>query len=290
VHDDNLKDSFAIAIKNSRMCALMAVLSLWGAFLAGCVSAPKVKILPGDSAAPSQVTPAESMAIAHRYTHHPWRPYARNVRHGEDANGIRVDTPDINYRPESGRNGWWIPGEVNVGIPYKWGGYDDIEEFDRTMVEGHSAGDVSSPAKRMADNAAVSKYASGVDCSGFVSKCLKLPSHHDSAMLPSVCDQLTSFQDLRPGDLLNIPKKHVVLVAGWSRKDRSWLLYYETGGIPDWKPALKEAPLQALMELGYTPLRYRGMSREEIPSGKEVLTRSARSAVVRISNPVIGEP
>jgi hypothetical protein len=82
----------------------------------------------------------------------------------------------------------------------------------------------------------------------------------------------------------------VILVAGWSRKDRTWLLYYETGGIPEWKPALKEAPLEALIALGYVPFRYRGMSREEIPSGKEVLTRSARRRIVTVQNPVIGEP
>jgi hypothetical protein len=230
------------------------------------------------------------MAIAHRYTHHQWQPFSRNTLHGPDARGIIVHTPDITYRPPSGRNGWWIPGEVNSGIPYKWGGYDDIDHFDQSLLRGHAAGDVSSPAKRQADNAAVSQFASGVDCSGFVSKCLKLPTHHDTSQLPFLCDRIPDFNDLRPGDLLNIPRQHVILVAGWSRKDRTWLLYYETGGIPEWKPALKEAPLEALIALGYVPFRYRGMSREEIPSGKEVLTRSARRRIVTVQNPVIGEP
>lgn len=81
-----------------------------------------------------------------------------------------------------------------------------------------------------------------------------------------------------------------MLVGGWSRKDKSWVYYYETGGIPEWKPGLKEAPLAKLIELGYQPLRYRGMAREAVPSGKEVLTRAVKSRAIQIPNPVVGEP
>ncbi|MFZ4683859.1 MAG: hypothetical protein ACOYMS_15245, partial [Terrimicrobiaceae bacterium] len=265
------------------------------AVFSGCATvepmpSSKDALVPGDPSAPSQVTPAEALSIAEIYTRHPWRPFARNILHGPDPAGIRVDTPDIGYRPASGRDGWWMPGEVNVGIPYKWGGFDDPSSFDQSIAAGHAAGDVSTPAKRLADNAAVSSKAAGVDCSGFVSRCLKLPQVHDSSQLPAVCDVLPDPKDLRPGDLLNIPRRHVVLVAGWARKDRSWIYFYETGGIPDWKPALKEAPLDAMMALGYQPLRYRGMAREMVPSGKEVLTRAARSRAIVIPNPVVGEP
>ncbi len=246
-------------------------------------------LVPGSAAAPSQVTPTEAMAIAEKYTRHSWRPFARNILHGRDAVGVGVDTPDVSYKPANGRDGWWVPGEVNEGIPYKWGGFDDPESFDRGVAGGLAAGDVSTPAKRALDNAAVSSYAVGVDCSGFVSRCLKLPTVHDSSQLPAVCDVLPSHHDLRPGDLLNIPRQHVMLVAGWSR-DKSWIYYYETGGIPEWKPDLKQAPLAKLIELGYVPLRYRGMARETVPSGKEVLTRAVKSRAISVPNPVIGEP
>jgi hypothetical protein len=149
---------------------------------------------------------------------------------------------------------------------------------------------VSTPAKRQADNAAVSEYAAGVDCSGYISRCLKLPTVYDSAKLPSICDVLPSALELSPGDLLNIPRRHVMLFAGWAKPDRSWIYFYETGGIPEWKPAIKEAPLAALLALGYQPLRYRGMAREEMPSGKEVLTRTVRARSIVIENPTIGEP
>lgn len=264
--------------------------------LAACQTAPKKTavvepaIVPGDAGAPSQITPTESLALAEKYAHHPWRPFARNIVHGKDAAGILIQTPDASLNDPPERPGWWLPGEVNRGIPYKWGGFDDPASFDRRIAEGHAGGDVSTPAKRRADNAAVSAVAAGVDCSGFVSRCLKLPRVHDTSQLPFVCYPLAA-GDLRPGDVLNIPKRHVVLCAGWARPDKSWIYYYETGGGPDyWKPALKEAPLEALLKLGYQPMRYRGMAYEPTTSGKEVLTRSIRTRAATVTEPTIGEP
>lgn len=270
---------------------------LIGLLAAGCVSKPAREVaalIPGDPSAPSQVTPDEAMAIAQRFSNHPWQPFARNILHGKDRAGILVNTPDVSHEPQHERRGWWMPGQVNTGIPYKWGGFDTVASFDAAIANGAAGGDVSSPEKRRADNAAVSAQAAGVDCSGFVSQCLKLPSVHDTMKLPTVCTELPSAQDLRPGDVLNVPRRHVVLCAGWANAERTWIYYYETGGAPDyWKPGLKQAPLDAMLALGYKPLRYRGMAHEPIPSGKEpreVLTRAAKASAAVVTNPTIGEP
>ncbi len=270
---------------------------LIGLLAAGCVSKPAPEVaalIPGDPSAPSQVTPDEAMAIAQRFSNHPWQPFARNILHGKDRAGILVNTPDVSHEPQHERRGWWMPGQVNTGIPYKWGGFDTVASFDAAIANGAAGGDVSSPEKRRADNAAVSAQAAGVDCSGFVSQCLKLPSVHDTMKLPTVCTELPSAQDLRPGDVLNVPRRHVVLCAGWANAERTWIYYYETGGAPDyWKPGLKQAPLDAMLALGYKPLRYRGMAHEPIPSGKEpreVLTRAAKASAAVVTNPTIGEP
>jgi hypothetical protein len=247
-------------------------------------------LVPGDPTAPSQVTPSESLSIAASYAKHSWRPFARNILHGADKAGVLVNTPDVGFNDEKQRAGWWLPGEMNQGVPYKWGGFDDLAAFDQGVAAGHAAGDVSSAAKRVADNAGVSAEAAGVDCSGFISRCLKLPTVHDTTQLPAVCAPIAA-ADLRPGDLLNIPRGHVALCAGWARPDRSWIYFYETGGPPDyWRPGLKEAPLAEMLELGYQPLRYRGMAREAAVSGKEVLTRSLRAKSAVVTEPVIGEP
>ena len=252
-------------------------------------------LIPGDPSAPSQITPAESMAIAHRLATHPWQPFARNILHQKDKAGVLVNTPDVSYQaPQPKLAGWWVPGETNTGIPYKWGGFDDTASFDAASANGLAGGDVASPDKRRADNAAVSKQAAGVDCSGFVSRCLNLPAAHDTTQLPAVCTPLTDPQDLRPGDLLNIPHRHVVLCAGWSKPDHSWIYYFETGGGPCyWKPALKQAPLASLLALGYQPLRYRGMAHAALPPGisaKDVLTRAVKSTAITVPNPTVGEP
>lgn len=265
--------------------------------MAGCTlnppSAPEV-LLPGDPTAPSQVTPSEAMAIANRLSTHEWRPFAKNILHGKDPSGIEVHTPDVGHAPGQPRRGWWIPGVVNQGIPYKWGGFDDPGSFDEAIARGFAGGDVSSPAKRKADNAAVSRHAAGLDCSGFVSKCLKLPTVHDTSRLPSVCQELPDARLLRPGDLLNIPRRHVLLCAGWVDSGKNWIYYYETGGGPQyWKPGLKQAPLAALMDLGYKPLRYRGMAQPDIKPGssaKEVLSRSVKASALVVENPTVGEP
>lgn len=211
--------------------------------------------------------------------------------HGPDKSGVAVQTPDIGHGTPPERPGWWIPGEVNRGMPYKWGGFDEPSAFDRAIAAGRAAGDVSSPAKRRADNAAVSAWAAGVDCSGFVSRCLKLPAVHDTTQLPAICRPLAGAHELRPGDLLNIPRGHVLLVAGWARRDRSWIYFYDTGSAPDyWRPGLKEAPLAALLALGYQPLRYLGMAFEPSATGKEILTRSVRARASVVAAPTIGEP
>ncbi len=277
------------------MRALFALLLL----LASCNSTLKhtaelSPLIPGDPSAPSQVTPNEAMTIAQGYTNHSWRPFARNILHGKDKAGVLVNTPDVTHEPQQDRKGWWVPGEVNSGVPYKWGGFDDPASFDRAIANGSAGGDVSSPEKRRADNAAVSTHAAGVDCSGFVSRCLKLPSVHDTSHLPAVCTELASAQELQPGDVLNIPHRHVILCAGWYDPQHTWIYYYETGGAPDyWKPGLKQAPLDALLALGYKPLRYKGMAHELVPSGKqpkEVLTRAVKASAAVVPNPTVGEP
>jgi hypothetical protein len=251
-------------------------------------------LVVGDPSAPSQLTPVESMAIARELATHPWRPFAGNILHGKDQSGVLVNTPDLSLDPEQPRKGWWLPGVVNEGIPYKWGGFDGPATFDAAIANGHAAGDVSSPAKRRMDNAAVSDHAAGLDCSGFVSRCLKLPTVHDTRQLPSVCDPLPDAGDLQPGDLLNIPGRHVVLCGGWARPDKTWIYYYETGGGPQyWKPALKEAPLAAMLGLGYKPLRYRGMAHPPLKPGvsaKDALTRAVKATAIVVPNPTVGEP
>ena len=224
---------------------------------------PFPPLLPHAAAAPpkppSEVTRAEAMAIAERYRTFKWVPTEANVLHGPDANGIRVDTPDSAFRQGASIKGWWRPGLVNAGMPYQWGGFDTPESFLEALSEGKAAGDICTPEKRRLLDAAVSKHAAGIDCSGFISRCWKLPRAFSTRTITALCEPLTDFRNLQPGDILNAPNSHVFLFKEWTAKDRSRMLVYSTGSPPLW--AVQTGPLRTnqMAPLGYTAWRYRGM-------------------------------
>ena len=205
--------------------------------------------------APSQVTRSEAITIAESYVVHEWIPTAANAFHGVDPTGIRVDTPDADFHPEGDERGWWIAGQRNIAMPYKWGGFDTPEEFDRGLRESKYAGDVYSAEKRRLLEDAVSNLAVGIDCSGFVSRCWRLPRSYSTRELPGLCDAIANPAQLQPGDIFNRHNAHVRLFAGWADAARTQVLVYEASA----KVLRHDIPLQTMLDEGYTLWRYRGM-------------------------------
>ncbi|HUF60496.1 MAG TPA: hypothetical protein VMN36_00345 [Verrucomicrobiales bacterium] len=215
--------------------------------------------LPDYSPAPN-VSRAETLAIAESYRKHSWVPTDRNVFHGQDRRGIRVDTPDVSWRgPDAIRPGWWTVGEVNVGVPYQWGGFDTPATFSKKLAKGFYAGDVYSEEKREGLYAAISKDACGVDCSGFISRCWRLDRAYSTRELPMLCEPLQDYRDLRPGDILNKHNVHALLFARFTNEAKSELLAYEAGSPPSWKVLAHPIPANYLKGKGYKPYRYRGI-------------------------------
>lgn len=206
-----------------------------------------------------KVRRAEAIATVRRYLTHTWKPTERNAFHGVDPEGIRVDTPDAAYRPADTRPGWWIPGKKNVGIPYTWGGFDTPESFDAAVKAGKYAGDIYTEEKRRLLDAAVSRHTAGIDCSGLISRCWKLPRSYSTRELTALCDPVTDWSQLRPGDIFNRHNAHVLLFAGWEGPGHDRLSAYETGAPPTWKVLLNTMPLKFLLDQGYTAWRYRRM-------------------------------
>ena len=234
-------------------CAAALLLTLNSlVFLGGCQSPSRV---PG---AVSTVTRSDCMATAERYRTHRWMPTERNVLHGPDPDGIRVDTPDTGYRVPGAFAGWWTPGQWNEGMPYQWGGFATPEQFDRGIAEGRAAGDVYTAEKRRLLDAAVSRHATGIDCSGFISRCWRLPRSYSTRELQGICETV-SWEQLQPGDVLNTWNAHVMLFAGWADAGRTRLTLYEAGYPPHWLVIRREARVADLQSAGFTPLRYRGM-------------------------------
>lgn len=207
----------------------------------------------------SSVTPSESLAIAERYLNHRWAATERQAMHGTDPEGVHVDTPDVTFCPPERTPGWWKPGQVNVGIPYCWGGNDTPETFDEGLRQGKLAGDIYTAEKRKGLESARSKHTVGADCSGFISRCWKLDWHCSTRSIPKICNKLASYDELQPGDALNTVNGHVLLFAAFSKPDKSELLVYETGSPLGWMVTKHTTPVWFLQGLGYEPYRYRGM-------------------------------
>lgn len=205
--------------------------------LASCATNEPQQLPALDYSPASQVGRQESIAIAESYRVHRWKPTDRNAFHGDDDRGIRVDTPDIRFRPRDGvtRPGWWRSNRSNVGIPYQWGGFDTPRSFDAALRRGAFAGDIYTEAKRAALDDAVSKQACGIDCSGFISRCWRLDRSYSTRELPGLCDELKSYDDLLPGDLINKHNDHALLFVRWINDSKTHFMAYETGSPPTWK-------------------------------------------------------
>jgi hypothetical protein len=194
---------------------------------------------------------AEILATAAAFADHLWLPSAANVLHGTDRAGIPVRTPDRS----TGSPELWQPGEQASGLPYKWGGFDTIASFEKGIAQGKAAGDLYNLEKRRKGGAAVSAQAVGLDCSGFISRCWRLPKKYATSTLPSVCVKLRSSAELQPGDILNQPGGHVVLFVRWLDANQSRASFYEAE--PFSKVRRSERNVPELLSAGYSPLRYR---------------------------------
>ena len=208
-----------------------------------------------------RVTRAQALVTAQTYLLHVWTPTARNTLHGLDPDGVRVDTPDAGFRPAGNgtRPGWWIAGEKNVGMPYQWGGFCTPAEFDAGLRAGRAAGDVYTAAKHAALDDAVSRHAVGIDCSGLISRCWRLPRAYSTRELAALCQPLASVEELRAGDIMNLHNAHVLMFVEFTNKERTRLAAYEAGSPPTWKVLLNEMPVKFLTDQGYAPYRYRGI-------------------------------
>lgn len=223
--------------------------------LIGC-STPRA--LPEASTYPI-VSRQECLLIAEAYRTHAWTGSAANIMHGLDSRGIRVDTPDSTYQKPGAIPGWWRTGVPNQGVPYQWGGFSTLAEFDAGLRAGKAAGDVYTSDKRRLLDDGVSDQAVGIDCSGFISRCWKLPRSFSTRELAGLCTEVPSWSDLKPGDILNTYNAHCLLFAGWEDAEQKVLAAYETGSPPDWKVVAHGIDAKWLRSIGYKPLRYVNM-------------------------------
>ena len=184
------------------------------------------------------LTRDEIIEIADAYKDHKWTPSEKNIFHGMAPDGFRVETPNEGYQKPTGEAyGWWIPNKENIGIPYQWGGFSSLSDFDKGIEEGKCAGDIwindDEEVTTGKTKWQASEWAIGVDCSGFVSRCWNLNRKYSTKTLLMASWPIT-VSDLRKGDILNSPGNHVMIFKEFLNPNMTKIRVYEASGR-DWK-------------------------------------------------------
>ncbi len=132
--------------------------------------------------------------------------------------------------------GWWI------GLPYDWGGYYTLPEYDQAMADGEGAGSHSWHG--------ILLCTAGVDCSGFVSKAWDT-WHNSTSTMHNVSTPIST-NDLTRGDALNNPGSHIVLFTHETAAGKP--VVYEASGSAS-KVRLNTGTNWYTLG-GYDPIRY----------------------------------
>lgn len=132
------------------------------------------------------ITREEVMTRARAYAYHPWRMATVN------------ETASCNTAYRS----VYTPGDY-LGLPYDWGGYMSLFDFDQQLAQGKGAGSYPSDG--------VLACTAGVDCSGFVSSAWAV-GHYTTRNLATIASPVAT-ANLLPGDIFNQSGYHVCMFS-----------------------------------------------------------------------------
>ena len=145
----------------------------------------KLKLMATPNNVLSGVSRTQALHIADTYVLHQYECSSSNLA----PTDVTAPDGDVVRTPS------WLVVGTNARIPYKWGGFSTISQFDAGLSSGYYAGDINT--------AGVSSYAVGVDCSGYVSRCWQLNYHASTSFMPNITTQYNSWDDLKPGDAIH---------------------------------------------------------------------------------------
>jgi uncharacterized protein (TIGR03382 family) len=171
---------------------------------------------------------------AAEYTWHQWTMRSANI------------TADCSSDYESA----YSPGSYR-GLPYDWGGYMSIEEFDAGLEDGDGAGSHSWHG--------ILSCTVGLDCSGFVSMVWE-EGHYSTSSLSAVTHNI-SVSDMLPTDAFNDPGSHITLYTHTT--DAGQPVFYEAAGGAE-KVRVNASGGWSYVD-GYQPIRLDGIS-DELPT------------------------
>jgi len=132
-----------------------------------------------------------------------------------------------------------------TGVAYDWGGWDTLASYDQKLGEGYGAGSHSWHG--------ILECTTGVDCSGYVSRCWELAAKQTTSTMNTVSHPIQK-KEVSAGDAYNKPGSHIVL---WVKtaSDGSPVFYEASGSAS--KVRLNSAASWSYLS-GYSPIRYDG--------------------------------
>lgn len=183
-----------------------------------------------------------------QYANYEWTATEQNVLHGFDPDGVPVDTPDVTWKGEVLRCGWWKVGVVNKGVAYGWGNASTIEEFDVGIAEGKLAGNVPEDKSRRG-----SRHTVGVDCSGLLTRCWDLPKKIATRDIPKVADKIP-LEEIRQGDVFAKVGSHVMFFIEFLDEEKKIVKIVDSTRSTG-KVSVREMAVEELFADGYEVYR-----------------------------------
>ncbi|MCF7832590.1 MAG: T9SS type A sorting domain-containing protein [Candidatus Marinimicrobia bacterium] len=191
---------------------------------------PEQEIFILAKAADASVTRSEALAIGDEYVSHTWTATSANI--GTTAT---VTTPS-----------WVVVGQ-NQRVPYKWGGWSTVAQFDAGIAGGQYAGDINTSVVDWG-------HSVGADCSGFVSVCWKASKKYGTSTFSQCSSQLSSPNNLLPADATNKAGSHIRMVVEWTNDGKLVQIEETASGTPGWAARYYTWTLSQITD--YVPIRY----------------------------------
>jgi hypothetical protein len=217
----------------------------------------------GQSGGEEGVSRATMMEVAEQYAAVEWTATPANITDG-GSEPIYCPHGDHLIRTPQ----WVTPGP-KVSMPYKWGGFTDVETFVAGVPAGKYCGDNLCSRSAPYHVCYGDTYTLGVDCSGFVSRCWGTHDKYSTSTLVTISGPLGSVHELLRGDCLNLAGSHVRLVA--ENNPSGPVLVVEASGA-DWRVSYRSYTLTSLS--GYVPRRFHWVVEDaqgpqpRVPSGR----------------------
>jgi len=178
-----------------------------------------------------------------------------------------------------GKENWRLPrtltgrvGQTIAEVPYAWGGYQSIADFQQRINRGNWAGNIC-------ENQVLGNTA-GVDCAGFVSQALQAEGYYlaDTGGLGGISTAI-NWNQLAPGDLLLKPGSHVMLFDAFANPltlDGGVWIYEST--VRNGADRVGHNLVNFSILSTYTPRRYNNLVEDIVPAGENMIRNGTFNA------------